>query len=91
MSAGWRGAVVVSPGLPAIVAGIVPHSTAEEVAIFGGRADQWMILGELRYRLWGFFNLLQRLLKQPLDSRAYVLVTVDAVADGMSTGLLDQR
>lgn len=85
-----RGTVVVSVGLPAIVAGIVSRSAAEEVAIFRGGADQWMILGELRGRLWSFFNLFQRLLKQPLDSRAYVPVAVDAVADGMSTGLLDQ-
>ncbi|WP_436258151.1 hypothetical protein [Mesorhizobium caraganae] len=69
----------MSLGLPALVAGIVSHSMAEDVAIFRGVAVQWMILGELQCRLSGFFTVLQRLLIQPRVR-----------ADGISTGLLDQ-
>lgn len=77
-------------GLPAIVAGVVPHSVAEEVAVFGGGADQRMILGERRCRLWRRSNLRDRLFEQPLDGRTHMLVTVDAVANGVRAGLLDQ-
>jgi hypothetical protein len=67
----------------------VPHSAAEEVTVFGGRTDQRMILRQRQCELRRRFNLLERLFKQPLDGRAHVLVTVDAVADGVSAGLFD--
>ena len=79
----------MSLGLPAIVAGIVPHGTAEEIAVFGRGTDQRMILGERRCRLWRRSNLLDRLFEQPLDGRTHVLVAVDAVVDGVRAGLLD--
>ncbi len=91
MSPELAGAIVVSLGLPAIVAGIVPHGTTEEIAVFGWSADQRMIPGERRCRLWRRSNLRDRLFEQPLDGRTRVLVTVDAVADGVRAGLLDQR
>ena len=71
--AGATSAVVVSPGLSAIVVGVVPHSVAEEVAVFGGGADQRMILGERRCRLWRRSNLRDRLFEQPLDGRTHAL------------------
>src|SRR4029077_21121028 len=74
----------------AIVAGGVPHSAAEEFTVFRGGTDQRMILRERQRKLWRRFNLLERLFEQPLDGRTHVLVTVDAVADGVSAGLFDQ-
>src|SRR6185437_2214170 len=89
-SADCRGAVVVSLALPAIVVGLAPHSASEEVAVFLGGADQRMILDELRCRWWRRFNLRECLFKQPLDGRTHVLVTVDAVLDGVRTSQFDQ-
>jgi hypothetical protein len=82
-SADCSGDVVAVLDPQAIVAGGVPHSAAEEFTVFRGGTDQRMILRERQRKLWRRFNLLERLFEQPLDGRTHVLVTVDAVADGV--------